>query len=160
MFLHAYRPAPYRPGMTGNVPRGLTSRCLLAAGLFVAAVLPGWILAEYVEDWTARPLLGWIVSGGWTAAAVAVLAPRVSYRRRDAVLGAVPVLGWYVVCVLAWRAALLPLRDWEPRPDETWRARWLPGEEHLGLWRMDGPRVPVRRRTTNRPVGGREPSRR
>jgi hypothetical protein len=147
--------APYRPGMPRNAPRGLVARCLAAAGLVVAAVLPGWMLADAVEGWIGEPLLGWMCSGGWTAAAVAVLAPHVSYRRRDAVLGAVPVLGWYVVCVLAWRAGLLPFRDWEPRPDELWRARWLPGEDNVGLWRADSRRVPVRR-PVRRPARRRE----
>ena len=142
----------YRPVMPESVPRGLTARCIAAAGVFIAAVLPGWLLAEQIESWTAQPLLGWLCSSGWTAAAVVVLAPRVSYRRRDAVLGAVPVVGWYLVCVLAWRAALLPLRDWEPRSDELWRARWLPGEEHVGLWRADSRRTPPRRPAQRRPL--------
>ena len=142
---HCAGRAPYRPGMHTLAPRGLVARCLVAAGLFAGAVLPGWVLAEYVEGWTGRPVLGWACSSGWTAAAVALLAPRVSYRRCDAVLGAIPVLGWYLVCVLAWRAGLLPLRDWEPRPDELWRARWLTGEENLGLWRVDVRRMPARR---------------
>jgi len=73
-----------------------------------------------------------------------VLAPWGSYRTRDGWLGAVPLYGWYLTCVLCWRVALLPYRDWEPRPDELCRARWLTGDK-LGLWRADGrPRAGTR----------------
>ncbi|HEY0000863.1 MAG TPA: hypothetical protein VGB74_10445, partial [Actinoplanes sp.] len=72
----------------------------------------------------------------WCGLAVRVLGPRASYRRRDGWLGALPLYGWYLICVLCWRVALLPYRDWDPRPDELWRARWLTGDR-LGLWRAD-----------------------
>jgi hypothetical protein len=155
--------SPEEPGTGGTRrPRGLLSRCVLAAAIFVAAVLPGWLLADTVDDWTRWRLLGWMCSGGWTAAFVRVLAPRVSYRGRDAVLGGVPVYGWYLACVLAWRAALLPLRDWEPRPEEMWRARWLTGVEYAGLWRADRRRLPdrtvVARPVTPAPAAARRPA--
>jgi len=122
-------------------PRGLTARSAVAAGVFAAAILPGWTLGNQVERWTGNGPLNWMTTCAWTAGAVAVLAPRASYRRRDAWLGLLPLLGWYLLCVLAWRVALLPYRDWEPRPDEMWRARWLTGDL-IGLWRSD---VPPRR---------------
>jgi hypothetical protein len=138
----------YVPGMSSwePRPRGVVLRSSLAALVFLGAVLPGWLLAEFVEDRTGLPLLGWLLSGAWTGGVVARFASGVSLRRRDVLLAALPVLGWYMVCVLAWRIALLPLRDWEPRPDEQWRARWLTGPEHAGLWRADPVRAPVTRR--------------
>jgi hypothetical protein len=117
-------------------PRGLVSRSLIAALLFAAAVVPGWTLGDLAERWTGWGLLDWLVTCSWFGFAVRVLAPRASYRPRDGWLGALPLYGWYLTCVLCWRLALLPYRDWEPRPDELWRARWLTGDL-LGLWRAD-----------------------
>jgi hypothetical protein len=129
---------------SSGTPRGLVGRAAVAAGLFAASVVPGWTLGGTLEGWTGWALLDLLVTGGWSAGAVYLLAPRASYRRRDAVLGMVPLLGWYLTCVLAWRVALLPYRDWEPRADELWRARWLTGDL-VGLWRAD-PSPPVARR--------------
>ncbi|MGA5302993.1 hypothetical protein ACPCHT_23890 [Nucisporomicrobium flavum] len=117
-------------------PRGPVSRSLIAAGIFAAAVLPAWMLGDAAENWTGLSLLDWIVTCVLSGAAVYVLAPHGSYRRRDAVLGVVPFYGWYLISVLSWRIALLPLRDWEPRQDELWRARWLTGDL-IGYWRTD-----------------------
>jgi hypothetical protein len=129
-------------------PRGPLLRSSIAAALFGAAVLPGWLLAELVESWTGWTAVGWLLSSAWTGAATFWGAGHVSLRRRDAAWGLVPLLGWYVVCVVAWRLALLPLRDWEPRADELWRARWLTGPEHAGMWRADRLRTPVARHST------------
>jgi hypothetical protein len=130
----------YRPGMDRrtSAPRGLTSRSVVAVGIFAAAVIPGWTLGDQTERWTGNGLLDWAVTCGWTAAAVFALARYASYRRRDAWLGLVPLYGWYLLCLLAWRVALLPYRDWEPRGEELWRARWLPGDL-IGYWRVDPP---------------------
>ena len=128
-------------------PRGLTTRSVLAVGVFAAAVAPGWTLGDLVQSWTGAVLLDWLITCGWSAAAVAVIGPRVSYRRRDAGLALVPLYGWYLICVLAWRVALLPYRDWEPRAEEAWRARWLTGDL-LGYWCAGpAPRPEVRVRT-------------
>jgi hypothetical protein len=129
------RPAP---------PRGLVSRSLIAAGVFAAAVVPGWTLGDLAERGTGSGLLDWLVTSLWSAVAVAVLAPWSSYRRRDAWLGLVPLLGWYLTALMSWRVALLPYRDWEPRADELWRARWLAGDL-VGYWRADQPPARTRR---------------
>jgi hypothetical protein len=126
-------------------PRGLVARSVLAAGLFAVAAVPGWTLGDRVEDWTGWGLLDWFVTCAWTAGAVGVLGPYASYRRRDAWLALVPLLGWYLLCVVSWRVALLPYRDWEPRGDELWRARWLTGNL-IGYWRADATAA------SNRPV--------
>jgi hypothetical protein len=130
----------HRPGP----PRGLVSRSCVATAVFAAVVVPGWTLGDLAERWTGNGLLDWFVTCGWTAAAVWVLAPRTSYRRRDAVLGLVPLLGWYLTALMAWRVALSPYRDWEPRADELWRARWLTGDL-VGYW-LTAPHPPAPRR--------------
>jgi hypothetical protein len=119
-----------------SMPRGLVGRAVLAVLLFAVAVVPGWTLGNLVEDWTGWGLLDWLVTCAGNAVAVRLLAPYGSYRPRDAWLGLIPIYGWYVTCVLCWRVALLPYRDWEPRDDELWRARWLTGDL-LGYWRAD-----------------------
>jgi len=117
-------------------PRGLVSRALIAAAVFAGAVVPGWTLGDLAEHWTGWGLLDWLITCGWSGLAVFALGPYGSYRRRDVLLGILPLYGWYVASVLSWRVALLPLRDWEPRTDELWRARWLTGGL-IGYWRAD-----------------------
>jgi hypothetical protein len=126
-------------------PRGLVGRSLVAALLFAAAVVPGWTLGDLAESWTGNGLLDWLITCACSGLAVRVLAPWGSYRPRDGWLGVIPLYGWYLTCVLCWRVAFLPYRDWEPREDELWRARWLTGHQ-LGLWRADrtGPREATR----------------
>lgn len=131
-------PAAYGPGMDRSRPRGLTARATAAAALFAVAVVPGWTLGDLAEDRTGWPVLDWLITCGWSGIAVCWAAPRCSYRRLDGWLGAVPLYGWYLAGVLSWRLALLPHRDWEPRRDELWRARWLTGDQ-IGLWRADPP---------------------
>ncbi|MEV4638617.1 hypothetical protein AB0J80_14820 [Actinoplanes sp. NPDC049548] len=132
-------------------PRGLVSRSLIAATVFAAAVVPGWTLGDAAERWTGWGLLDWLVTCAVNGGAVFALAPHGSYRRRDTLLGLVPIYGWYLTAVLSWRIALLPLRDWEPRDDELWRARWLTGDL-IGFWRADPLLPPLPRRTG--PGGG------
>jgi hypothetical protein len=136
-----------------RVPRGLVGRSLLAAALFAAAVVPGWTLGNLVEGWTGNGLLDWLATCAWCGLAVRVLAPWASYRVRDGWLGAVPLYGWYLTCILCWRVALLPFRDWEPRADELWRARWLTGDL-VGYWRADPEPVAAARAGT-RPAAAR-----
>jgi hypothetical protein len=136
------------------MPRSLVGRSLAAVVLFAVAVVPGWTLGDLVERWTGNGLLDWLTTCAWCGLAVRVLAPWASYRPRDGWLGAVPLYGWYLTCVLCWRVALLPFRDWEPRPDELWRARWLTGDL-LGYWRADP--APVAARPGTRPRVGPRP---
>ena len=132
------------------MPRGLISRSLIAALLFAGAVVPGWTLGDLAERWTGNGLLDWLVTCACSGLAVRVLGPWASYRPRDAWLGVIPLYGWYLTCVLCWRVALLPFRDWEPRADELWRARWLTGDL-LGYWRAD-PAPAAAVRSASRPA--------
>jgi hypothetical protein len=67
----------------------------------------------------------------------------VSYRRRDwLVLALVPVWQWVLAWRIGYRAALLPLRDWSPRPDERLNVRRLPAGTHWVL--VPGRPAPVR----------------
>jgi hypothetical protein len=103
-------------------------RVVGGSGAVVLVALPQVVMPH---AWIAASGLGRF--GLWRVAASALvgllLVPvlrLVSYRRRDwLVLAFVP--GWQYV--LAWRigyrAALLPVRDWTPRPDERLRARRL-----------------------------------
>ncbi|MEV6847254.1 hypothetical protein [Actinoplanes sp. NPDC051411] len=141
-----------------SMPRGLVARALLAVLLFAVAVVPAWTLGDLAGDRTGWGLLDWLVTCAGNAVAVRLLAPLGSYRPRDAWLGLVPIYGWYVTCVLCWRVALLPYRDWEPRDDELWQARWLTGDL-LGYWRADPVAAAGRRpvRSGTGPAGGRRP---
>jgi hypothetical protein len=134
-------------------PRGLVSRALIAAVVFAGAIVPGWALGDLAERWTGWALLDWLVTCGWSGLAVFALGPYGSYRHRDVMLGILPLYGWYVACVLSWRIALLPLRDWEPRADELWRARWLTGDL-VGYWRADALPPPTGSRTDTAPRVG------
>jgi hypothetical protein len=141
-----------------TMPRGLVSRALIAALLFAVAIVPGWILGDLTERWTGWGMLDWLVTCAGSGLAVRVLAPWASYRARDGWLGMVPIYGWYLLCVLCWRVALLPYRDWEPHAGELWRARWLTGDL-LGYWRADAgvTGAPDPARAGTGPAAGRRP---
>src|SRR4029453_19679261 len=96
-------------------PRGLTARSLVAVSVFAAAVVPGWALGDLAERVTGNGLLDWLITCASGAAAIAVLGPQASYRRRDAWLGAVPLLGWYLIALMSWRGARVPDRARETR---------------------------------------------
>ena len=52
-----------------------------------------------------------------------LLAPLVSYRRRDALFLLVPIWGVVVVWIIGSRIATLPERDWPQQPQEPKLAR-------------------------------------
>ncbi|RIV38042.1 hypothetical protein [Micromonospora radicis] len=108
--------------------------------LVFGVMVPSILVRELIEGTTGSdPLadLGWIAV---PMAATAWLAPRASYRRRDASWWLAGGFGRYVFVVIVWRVALLPYRDWPPRPDEAPRARWLREGQQAGLWHLPGPR--------------------
>ncbi|WP_200208771.1 hypothetical protein [Micromonospora coerulea] len=118
-------------------PLDRVPRMLITALLVLGVAVPALMIRELIEARTGDgPLadLGFIAV---PAAATAWLAPRASYRRRDALLWLVGP-GLYIFPIIAWRLAFLPYRDWKPRPDEASRVRWLRGLQHAGLWYLPG----------------------
>ncbi|MFI2652812.1 hypothetical protein [Micromonospora fulviviridis] len=114
-------------------PIGRIPRTLIAALLVLGVTVPSFIIRELIE---AKMGSGPLADFGWIAVPVAVtawLAPRASYRRRDALLWLIGP-GLYIFAVIAWRLAFLPYRDWTPRPDEATRVRWLRDPQHAGMW--------------------------
>jgi hypothetical protein len=103
-------------------PRKPILRVLIAGLLGFAVVAPAATLATVFDDASGgvsvlRGLATWLTF----ALPMAWLAPKVSYRRRDALLG--PLFLRTVV----WRIAFLPHRDWTPRADEVPPVRYLRG---------------------------------
>jgi hypothetical protein len=123
---------PVRP------PRRFIVRLLLAGLLDFALIGTGSTLDPIVEDATGSHTLGSLTVWFLAAPFVVWLAPKVSYRRRDALLAP------WVFLIVAWRIAYLPYRDWPPRDDEMGQARYLSAAElpthwrpeYNGLWRM------------------------
>lgn len=61
--------------------------------------------------------------------------PRVSYRRRYALLALVLYVSLWLVALAAWRLSCPPHRDWRPRGDELARVRFVPGTPYYVLAR-------------------------
>jgi hypothetical protein len=83
------------------------------------------------QEWIATSQLGryeaWrLVANALVSLIFVPVLRLVSYRRRDWLLLAfVPVWQWLVAYRIGYRAVLLPLHDWPPRPDERLRVRRL-----------------------------------
>ncbi|SNS54953.1 hypothetical protein [Actinoplanes regularis] len=123
---------PIRP------PRKYLTRVLLAGLLGLALLGPAGALSLVVEDATGNHTLGGLAAWLFSAPFVVWLAPKVSYRRRDALLGP------WMLGIIAWRISYLPYHDWSPRDDQVsltqclreaeFGAEWRP--EYAGLWRL------------------------
>ena len=124
--------------LSSRPPLGRAPRTLIVALLVAGVVVPSIIIRELIEG---RMGAGPLADFGWIAvpmAATAWLAPRASYRRRDALWWFIGPFGLYLYLVIAWRLAFLPYRDWPPRPDEKPRVRWLRDGDQAGLWFLSG----------------------
>lgn len=113
-------------------------RTFITALLVFGVVVPSIIIRELIEGVMGS---GPFADLGWIAvpmAATAWLAPRASYRRRDALWWLAGGFGLYIFVVIAWRVAFLPYRDWPPRPDEASRIRWPRDRQQAGLWYLSG----------------------
>ncbi|MEH0935738.1 hypothetical protein [Micromonospora psammae] len=108
-------------------------RMLIAALLVLGVAVPALMIRELIEARLGDGPLADLSFIAVPVAATAWLAPRASYRRRDALLWLVGP-GLYIFAIIAWRVAFLPYRDWKPRPDEASRVRWLRDPQHAGLW--------------------------
>jgi hypothetical protein len=111
-------------------PRKPILRVLLAGLLEFAVVAPAATLATVIDDAGGGNLLRGLATWLIFAVPMAWLAPKVSYRRRDALIGP---LFFHIV---AWRIAFLPHRDWAPRYDEVAQARYLREPQHAGIWQL------------------------
>ncbi|MBB5873800.1 hypothetical protein F4553_007234 [Allocatelliglobosispora scoriae] len=101
-------------------PRSSAARNALALAMFLPAVGAGYGVHRGVAWLTGLDRAGYAATALFVAGLVAWLAPKVSYRRRDAVwVAAVPYSALYLGWRFARRLAYLPHRDWPPRDDEA-----------------------------------------
>jgi hypothetical protein len=121
----------------GRRPRSRAKRALLTAVTFVPCVLLTLAIRDLMLSWTDSEVVSYLVSVVIPAALTAWLAPKVSYRRRDAAWSLLGI-GFYFVALFIWRATLLPHRDWDPRPDEQDAAHWVTDLEYGALWGEPG----------------------
>jgi hypothetical protein len=129
--------------MAGDLPssrpplgrgRRIVTAALLVGGVVVLSVS----IRELIEGAIGRGPLADLGRIAVPMGVTAWLAPHGSYRRRDALWWFLPPAGLYIFAVIAWRVALLPYRDWPPRPDEASRVHWLPDRQRAGLWYLRG----------------------
>jgi hypothetical protein len=103
-------------------PRGRSWRRLVSGTLTGVVVYAPWLAAEqFPLDW--RWAGGFSLDYGELLAVlpsvvlIALLAPRVAYRRRDALLLLLPPWGFRIAWVIGTRLGQLPHRDWPERAD-------------------------------------------
>jgi hypothetical protein len=103
-------------------PRGRSWRRLVSGTLTGVVVYAPWLAAQQFP-------LHWRWAGGFSldygtllavlpsVVLIALLAPRVAYRRRDALLLLLPPWGFRIAWVIGTRLGQLPHRDWPERGD-------------------------------------------
>jgi hypothetical protein len=116
-------------------------RILLAVLIDVVAIAGSFLLGEALTALTRSDLAGDLTSTLLLILLTAWLAPKVSYRRRDALWWITGVGGLWLFLILAWRLAYLPHKDWPPRDDELPHAVYLREPPYAGVWR-DGRTAP------------------
>ena len=114
-------------------PRGHLTRAILATAIDLV-VLGGFFLLRVLLAEGAGDVVQFFAPLALPIAVTLWLAPKVSYRRRDALLWLIAPAGLWVFLIIAWRVANLPYRDWPPRDDETQRAQYLKNPEYSGVW--------------------------
>jgi hypothetical protein len=124
-------------------PRGHLTRIMLAAALDVAVIGGHLALGLAVERATGSDLLSDLLPTAALVGLAAWLAPKVSYRRRDAWWCLTGIGGIWLFLIIGWRLAYLPHRDWAPRDDEKAQARYLQDPAHAGTWLRTDERDPV-----------------
>lgn len=87
---------------------------VIAFGAMAAAI--GFV--QNAIDDLPRPW-SYLVASACLGLPIALIAPRVSYRRRDALWALFPVAAYFVLVSFGWRLTYLPYRNWLPRPDEA-----------------------------------------
>jgi hypothetical protein len=111
-------------------------RVLLAALLHAVVLAGTFLLREVIATMVAgdpvRDATLTLALIGLTA----WLAPKVSYRRRDALWWLTGLGGLWLFFIVAWRLAYLPYRDWPPRDDELPQAVYRREPPHVGVWQV------------------------
>lgn len=110
-------------------------RIFLAFLIDVVAVAGYPLLGEAITALTGSDLAGELTSTLLLILLTAWLAPKVSYRRRDALWWITGLGGLWLFLILAWRLAYLPYKDWPPRDDELPHAVYLREPSYAGVWR-------------------------
>ena len=107
-------------------PRGRFARIVLAGLLGLALLISSVGPETFVEETTGSEYLGWLVAGILPFLVGAWLAPKVAYRRRDALIlltmGPSALPNGPLFLKIIWRTAYLPHRDWPPLADRAGRA--------------------------------------
>ncbi|MFI7598885.1 hypothetical protein [Actinoplanes sp. NPDC049681] len=116
-------------------PRSYAMRILLAVLTDVVAIAGYPLIAEAITVLTRSDLAGGVTSTLLLMLVTAWLAPKVSYRRRDALWWITGIGGLWLCLILAWRLAYLPHKDWPPRDDELPHAVYLREPSYAGVWR-------------------------
>lgn len=104
-------------------PRGRSARFARAGTLGILLLMSTVGPEVLVRDTTCNEYLGWVGAGILPYLAGVWLAPKISYRRRDALIfltmgpSALPSALLFIRII--WRVASLPHRDWPLRPDEV-----------------------------------------
>jgi hypothetical protein len=119
-----------------TVPTRSYATRILIAGLVDVVAIGGFVmLEEAVTDLTHNDVAGNLTSTSLMISVTAWLAPKVSYRRRDALWWITGIGGAWLFLILAWRLAYLPFKDWPPRDDELSHAVYLREPTYAGVWR-------------------------
>ncbi len=124
------------PELTGT-PRSHGVRVLLAALLHAVVLVGSFLLLEIAATVVASDLVRQSTLTLVLIGLTAWLAPKVSYRRRDALWCLTGLGGLVLFFIVAWRLAYLPYRDWPPRDDELPQAVYRREPPHVGVW-QDG----------------------
>jgi hypothetical protein len=107
------------PSATARQRPARIALALLLGFVFVIATIGPEVAAE---EATGRESLGWVAGGILPCLLGLWLAPKVSHRRRDALVfllaGWAPIACSALLVTIVWRLAYLPHRDWQLRAEE------------------------------------------
>ena len=112
---------------SAHPPRGRFARFARAGTLGLLLLMSTVGPEVLVRETTGNEYLGWLGAGILPCLAGVWLAPKISYRRRDALvfltMGPSALPSALLFIRIIWRVASLPYRDWPPRADEVTAGR-------------------------------------